>query len=76
MQLYLIWSCALRILVLDDETDFGSAVRQYLERDGYSVIEAADGRRQSVPLTNTFAKAFYAHIDEAVRKITEIPPQP
>ena len=43
MQLYLMWSRILRILVLDDEADFRSAVRSFLERDGYEVTEAADG---------------------------------
>jgi len=35
-----------------------------------------DGRRQSVAMTETFAAAFYKHIDEAIRKITEVTSQP
>jgi DNA-binding response OmpR family regulator len=32
------------VLVVDDETTVREVVRRYLERDGYSVIEAGDGR--------------------------------
>jgi len=38
-----MWSRNLRILILDDEADFRSAVRLFLERSGYEVTEAADG---------------------------------
>lgn len=31
-----------------------------------------DGRRQSVAMTETFAAAFYAHIDETIQKITQV----
>ncbi len=34
---------AARVLVVDDEADFRSAVRCWLEREGYAVQEAADG---------------------------------
>lgn len=34
-----------RILVVDDEATVREVVRRYLERDGYSVIEAGDGRQ-------------------------------
>lgn len=33
------------VLVVDDEAKLRALVRDYLERDGYSVLEAADGRR-------------------------------
>ena len=33
-----------RVLIVDDEPEIRGFVRRYLERDGYSVIEASDGR--------------------------------
>ncbi|EGX57720.1 two component transcriptional regulator, winged helix family protein [Streptomyces zinciresistens K42] len=33
------------VLVVDDEAKLRALVRDYLERDGYAVLEAADGRR-------------------------------
>lgn len=33
-----------KILVVDDESAIRGFVRRYLERDGYSVIEASNGR--------------------------------
>ncbi|MDI6773745.1 MAG: response regulator, partial [bacterium] len=32
------------ILVVDDEPEITDVVRKYLERDGYHVVSAADGR--------------------------------
>jgi len=33
-----------RILVADDEAEIRDLLRLYLEKDGYCVLEAADGR--------------------------------
>ena len=34
---------AYRILVADDETEIRDVLRLYLEKEGYEVVEAADG---------------------------------
>lgn len=35
---------AYTILIADDETDIRELLRLYLEKDGYHVLEAADGQ--------------------------------
>ena len=35
---------AYTILIADDEQEIRSSLRLYLEKDGYQVLEAADGR--------------------------------
>ena len=34
----------LKLLIADDETDIRELLRLYLEKDGYHVLEAADGQ--------------------------------
>jgi DNA-binding response OmpR family regulator len=39
----IVWTMGSRILVIDDEPHIRAVVRAYLEREGYEVLEAADG---------------------------------